>query len=43
MKLRGTPEELEEAKQWWAEQKERINKEYQEWLREKEERRKQKK
>lgn len=30
MKLRGTPEELEEAKQWWAEQKERINKEYEE-------------
>lgn len=30
MKLRGTPEELEEAKQWWAEQKERINEEYEE-------------
>ena len=30
MKLRGTPEEFEEAKQWWAKQKERINKEYEE-------------
>lgn len=28
MKSRGTPEGSEEAKQWWVEQKEGINREY---------------
>ncbi len=30
MKIQGTPEEIEQAKKWWAEQKERIEKEYKE-------------
>lgn len=30
MKLQGTPEEIQEAKDWWAQQKDRIDKEYQE-------------
>ncbi len=30
MKIQGTPEEIEQAKKWWAEQKERIDKEYKE-------------
>ena len=30
MKLQGTPEEIEDAKVWWAEQKKRIDKEYKE-------------
>ena len=28
MKLQGTPEEIEQTKNWWANQKERIDKEY---------------
>ncbi len=30
MKLQGTPEEIEDAKVWWTEQKKRIDKEYKE-------------
>ncbi len=30
MKIKETPEEVQQAKKWWAEQKERVNKEYQE-------------
>ena len=28
--MQGTPEEIQEAKDWWAQQKERVDKEYQE-------------
>lgn len=30
MKLQGTPEEMEQAKNWWKDQKKRINEEYKE-------------
>ena len=30
MKLQGTPEEIEQAKVWWAEQKKRVDDEYKE-------------
>ena len=30
MKIQGTPEEIEQAKNWWADQKKRIDEEYQE-------------
>lgn len=30
MKLQGTPEEIERAKVWWAEQKKRVDDEYKE-------------
>ena len=30
MKIQGTPEEMEQAKNWWADQKKRIDEEYKE-------------
>ena len=30
MKIQGTPEEMEQAKNWWKDQKKRIDEEYKE-------------